>query len=180
MSRPSKDTYYIDIALAVAKRGTCLRKNYGAVIVKDDIIISTGYTGVPRGYTHCSSCARDELNIPSGERYDLCESVHAEQNAIINAPRSAMLNATMYLAGYDVKTKKHIQGIEPCDLCKRMIINSGIDSVIIEASYGNPLYITYWFARIPVKKWIEQHNTKNMLEEDLRLLDPAWKKLADS
>lgn len=138
--RLSKTDYYLNIAADVAKRGTCLRRNYGAVIVRNDEIIATGYTGAPRGSMNCSEtgiCRRQELNIPSGERYELCRSVHAEQNAIISAARADMIGATLYLFGWEMqdgKFYKPVDRAEPCLLCKRMIVNAGIIEVI---SYDN-------------------------------------------
>ena len=134
MNRTDKINYYLDIAQTVAQRSTCLRRKYGAVIVKNDEIISTGYNGAPRGCTNWSdlgTCKREELNIPSGERYELCRSVHAEQNAIISASRRDMQGATLYLAGIDAKTNKVLDVAEPCSLCKRFILNSGITHVVM-------------------------------------------------
>lgn len=134
-TRLSKNDYYLGIAADVAKRGTCLRRNYGAVIVKNDEIIATGYTGAPRGAINCCEsgvCRRQELNIPSGERYELCRSVHAEQNAIISAARAELQGATLYLYGWEMENGKFIRPVanaEPCMLCKRMIINAGIFEV---------------------------------------------------
>lgn len=128
MGRPSKDEYYLEIAAVVLKRGTCLRRNYGAVIVKDDQIVGTGYTGSPRGEINCcdtGKCLREDLKIPAGERYELCNSVHAETNAIISAGRERCIGATLYLAGYDMKNKWIIRAA-PCDMCSRHIINAGI------------------------------------------------------
>ena len=130
--RPDKRNYYLSIAEAVAKRGTCLRRNYGAVIVKNDEIIATGYTGAPRGESNCCDlkrCYRDEMNIPSGSNYELCRSVHAEMNAIISASRKDMQSATLYLVGLDAKTGEYLTS-KPCLLCARMILNSGISRVI--------------------------------------------------
>ena len=107
MQRIDKQNYYLDIAESVLERGTCLRRNYGAIIVKNDEIVATGYTGAPRGRKNCDDmgfCMREHLQIPSGQRYELCRSVHAEANAIISAQRSDMIGATLYLAGKDVKT----------------------------------------------------------------------------
>lgn len=137
--RPSKTDYYLNIALDVAARGTCLRRNFGAVIVKDDAIVSTGYSGAPRGLPNCCDlevCERDRQGIPSGERYELCRSVHAEMNAIINAGRDKTLGATLYLSGFDVKTGELIDA-EPCFLCKRIILNAGIYKVICRTKDGN-------------------------------------------
>jgi dCMP deaminase len=136
--RPSKTDYYLNIALDVAARGTCLRRNFGAVIVKDDAIVSTGYSGAPRGLPNCCDlevCERDRRGIPSGERYELCRSVHAEMNAIINAGRDKTLGATLYLSGFDVKTGELIDA-EPCFLCKRIILNAGIYKVICRTKDG--------------------------------------------
>ena len=105
--RTDKTNYYLDIAETVLERGTCLRRNYGAIIVKNDQIISTGYVGAPRGRQNCIDmgvCVRENLKVPRGERYELCRSVHAEANAIISAARRDMLDATLYLAGRDAKT----------------------------------------------------------------------------
>jgi dCMP deaminase len=132
--RRSKINYYLDIAEAVSERGTCLRRNYGAIIVKNDEIISTGYVGAPRGRKNCSDlgvCIRSELNIPRGERYEVCRSVHAEANAIISASRDRMIGATMYLVGKEVSTGDYVKEANSCSMCKRMIINAGIKNVII-------------------------------------------------
>lgn len=137
--RPGKTDYYLNIALDVAARGTCLRRNFGTVIVKDDAIVSTGYTGAPRGLPNCcdlGTCERERRGIPSGERYELCRSVHAEMNAIINAGRDKTLGATLYLAGFDVKSGELIDA-EPCFLCKRVIINAGIYKVICRNKDGS-------------------------------------------
>jgi len=131
--RISKDKYYLNIAKEVATRGTCLRRNYGAVIVKNDEIISTGYTGAPRGRVNCceiGKCARIENKIPSGERYEICRSVHAEMNAIISAPRDKMIDSVLYLYGWDVENNCEKEKPKPCTLCERMIINAGIKYVI--------------------------------------------------
>ena len=134
MARRDKINYYLDIAEAVTGRGTCLRRNFGAVIVKNDTIISTGYVGAPRGRANCNElgyCTREKLQVPRGERYELCRSVHAEQNAIINASRSEMLGATLYLVGLECNGTGYVRAAVPCSLCKRMIINAGIERVIV-------------------------------------------------
>ncbi len=134
MERISKENYYLDIAYTVASRGTCLRKKYGAIIVKNDSIISTGYVGAPRGRKNCCDlgfCMRDKLNIPRGERYELCRSVHAEANAIIAAPREQMIGSTMYLVGIDAKTGELVNDACCCQMCKRLVINAGIEKVVI-------------------------------------------------
>lgn len=134
MDRRDKFNYYLDIAETVLERGTCLRRNYGAIIVRNDSIISTGYVGAPRGRANCCDlgyCRREQLKIPRGERYELCRSVHAEANAIIAAPRSEMLGATLYLVGKDKQTGELIPNASSCAMCKRMIINAGIERVVI-------------------------------------------------
>ncbi len=132
--RVDKTNYYLDIAEAALERSTCLRRKYGAVVVKNDEIISTGYNGAPRGRKNCMDlgyCVREKLNIPRGERYELCRSVHAEQNAIISAPRKDMIDATLYMVGVDAKTGKYVQNSMSCSMCKRFIINSGIKTIVI-------------------------------------------------
>jgi dCMP deaminase len=133
-NRPSKAEYYLGIAEAVAKRGTCLRRLYGAVIVNNDQIISTGYVGAPRHMKNCidiGRCLRQEKDIPPGERYELCRSVHAEMNAIIHASRLEMVGGDLYLVGFSVEDGSYVSNSEPCKLCKRMIINSGIARVYV-------------------------------------------------
>ncbi|MGI5985999.1 MAG: dCMP deaminase family protein [Clostridiales bacterium] len=130
--RTSKDDYYLSIADSVLNRSTCLRRKYGAIIVKADEILSTGYNGAPRGRENCCDlgfCTREHLNIPSGERYELCRSVHAEQNAIISCSRRDMLGSTLYLVGRDAKTGELISA-ESCSLCRRFILNAGIEKVV--------------------------------------------------
>ena len=134
MTRTDKINYYLDIAETVAERGTCLRRNFGAIIVCNDEIVSTGYNGAPRGRANCMDlgvCIREKLGIPRGERYEICRSVHAESNAIIRASRKEMLGATLYLAGKDAKTGEYVENASSCSMCKRQIINAGITQVII-------------------------------------------------
>ncbi len=131
--RRDKTNYYLDIAETVAKRGTCLRRNYGAIIVKNDNIVSTGFSGAPRGRKNCSDlgvCRRERLQIPRGQRYELCRSVHAEANAIISAARENMLGATLYLVGVD-GGGEYVKDASSCSMCKRLIINAGIQKVVI-------------------------------------------------
>lgn len=137
MERVNKANYYLDIAQTVLERSTCLRRKFGAIIVKNDSIVSTGYNGAPRGRKNCTDvgqCMREVLSIPRGERYELCRSVHAEANAIIAASREQMLEATMYLVGVDAVTGEIISDSCSCQMCKRQIINSGIAKVIIRNS----------------------------------------------
>lgn len=139
MNRPNKNNYYLKIASVVLERGTCLRRNYGAVIVKDDQIVGTGYTGSPRGSVNCcdtGKCKRETLSIPSGERYELCESIHAELNAIIHAGRERCKDATIYVVGKDMKTGELIS-TPPCLMCQRAIVNAGIQFVVIPAKENN-------------------------------------------
>lgn len=134
VSRISKENYYLDIACTVASRATCLRKKYGAIIVKNDIIVSTGYNGAPRGRKNCTDmgvCLREKMQIPRGERYELCRSVHAEANAIIAASREQMLGATIYLAGIDGKSGELVPDSCSCQMCKKLVINAGIEKVIV-------------------------------------------------
>ncbi len=135
--RPAWDEYFIEIAKVVSSRSTCLRRRYGAVIVKDNVIISTGYNGAPRGSLNCvdtGKCRRKELNVPAGERYELCEAVHAEQNAIINGSPERMKDSTIYIAGFE-EDSSAAEG-RPCLLCKRMIRNARIQQVVYLAKDG--------------------------------------------
>ena len=134
MERVSKENYYLDIAQTVAERATCLRRKFGAIIVKNDVIVSTGYNGAPRGRKNCSDlqfCQREKMGIPRGERYELCRSVHAEQNAIIAAPREQMLGATLYMACVSPEDGAVIGGCNSCMMCKRVILNAGIETVVV-------------------------------------------------
>ena len=134
MARIDKANYYLDIAETVLERSTCLRRCYGAIIVNNDEIISTGYNGAPRGRKNCGDlgfCTREALNIPSGERYELCRSVHAEANAIISASRRDMLGSTLYMVCKDPATGALIPGSSSCSMCRRQIINAGIRRVVI-------------------------------------------------
>ena len=131
MERPSKVKYYLDIAAAVAARSTCIRRQYGAVIVKNDTIVSTGYNGTARGLVNCcdlNECYREAHNIPHGQQYEKCKAVHAEANAIINASREEMCGAILFLAGFE--NGERMKNPTPCEMCSRMITNSGIRRVI--------------------------------------------------
>lgn len=129
IDRPNKQQYYLTLARVVATRGTCLRRNYGAVIVNNDQIVSTGYTGAPRGTTNCTSCLREELKIPKGQNYELCRSVHAEMNAIIHAGRERCLLGTMYLVGIERNSGSLLSDL-PCSMCYRIIRNSGLSTIV--------------------------------------------------
>lgn len=151
MERRDKINYYLDLAEIVSQRTTCLRRRYGAVIVKNDEVISTGYVGAPRGRKNCTDlgyCIRQELGIPRGERYELCRSVHAEANAIISASRDKMIDATLYLTGVEVANGNYVSNSCCCSMCKRMVINAGIKEVIIRDDKEN-------YRIIPVSDWIE-------------------------
>jgi dCMP deaminase len=133
MKRKDKENYYLDIAETVMERSTCLRRKYGAILVLNDEIIATGYNGAPRGRKNCDDlnyCTRESLNIPSGERYEMCRSVHAEANAIISASRRDTLGSTLYLVGVETKSGEYVEGTTPCTMCRRFIINAGIAKVI--------------------------------------------------
>ena len=158
-NRTSKQNYYLDIADSVLERSTCLRRKYGAIIVRNDEIISTGYNGAPRGRRNCSDlgvCTRETLHIPSGERYELCRSVHAEANAIISASRRDMIGATIYLVGRDARTNELLSDAMSCSMCKRQIINAGIDKIVIRISQTE-------YRTIPVSDWIENDDSIFML-----------------
>ncbi len=151
MERRDKTNYYLDISQTVAERGTCLRRNFGAILVKNDEIIATGYNGAPRGRTNCSDhgeCMRDKLNVPKGQRYELCRSVHAEANCIISAPRHDMIGSTLYLSCLDAKTGQLFGDVEPCSMCKRLIINAGIEKVIVRTAPSQ-------YRVIEVRDWVE-------------------------
>ena len=138
-ARTSKENYYLDIADAVSERATCLRRRYGAIIVHNDEIISTGYNGAPRGRRNCTDlgyCTREAMQIPSGQRYELCRSVHAEANAIISAARRDTMNATMYLSGRDAKSNELLHDTTSCSMCRRLIINAGISRVVARIGDG--------------------------------------------
>jgi dCMP deaminase len=155
MDRKDKQNYYLDIAEAVIKRGTCIRRNFGAIIVKNDEIISTGYTGAPRGRKNCNDlgvCVRENLKIPRGERYELCRSVHAEANCIISAKRSDMIGSTLYLVGKDMTTEQYVENASACAMCKRLIINAGIEWVVIRNTKED-------FSSVHVRDWIYNDDT---------------------
>ena len=155
MERIDKVNYYLDIAETISERGTCLRNNYGSVIVKNDEIISTGYTGAPRGRANCLDlgyCRRKQNNTPSGAGFELCRSVHSEQNAIISANRKDMIGSTLYLVGINKRTEEYINDNEPCTLCKRMIINAGIKKVVMRDNKEK-------YRIEEVNDWIEKDDT---------------------
>ncbi|AAK80819.1 dCMP deaminase [Clostridium acetobutylicum] len=155
MERRDKNNYYLDIAETVLERGTCLRRDYGAIIVKNDEIISTGYTGSPRGRKNCSDlgvCIRKKLNIPRGTHYELCRSVHAEANAIISAARHEMLGSVLYLVGKNAETHEYVEKAFPCSMCKRLILNAGIEKILIRDTKDS-------YREIKVQQWIEDDDS---------------------
>lgn len=155
MDRRDKYNYYLDIAETVLERGTCLRRNYGAIIVKHDEIISTGYSGAPRARENCCDlgyCIRQKLNIPRGQNYEKCRSVHAEANCIISASRRDMIGATLYLVGKDMESGEYVLDASSCSMCKRLILNAGIERVIIRDTADR-------YRAIEVSKWIEDDDS---------------------
>lgn len=157
MERRDKINYYLDLAEVVAQRSTCLRRRYGAVIVQNDEVISTGYVGAPRGRKNCTDlnfCIRSKMNVPRGERYELCRSVHAEANAIISSSRNKMLGSTLYLVGIECDTGEYVENANSCSMCKRMIINAGIAHVIIRDTKDD-------YRIIHVQKWIDEDESLN-------------------
>ncbi len=143
MERIGKRRYYLNIAASVLDRSTCIRRRYGAIIVKDDEVVSTGYNGAPRGERNCSDCGfcqREALGVPKGERYELCVAVHAEQNAIISASRREMMGGTIYIVG--LETDGSYANPTPCKICRRFIRNAGITRCIGMGVDGKPIEIS--------------------------------------
>lgn len=152
MKRISKENYYLDIAETVLERATCLRRVYGAIIVNNDEIISSGYNGAPRGRKNCVDmgyCTREMAKVPRGERYELCRSVHAEANAIISAARRDMVGGTLYLAGRDAQTGQLLGDATSCSMCRRQVINAGLEKVVIRRTKTE-------FDVVYVSDWIEE------------------------
>ncbi len=161
MKRPTKSQYYLDIARSVAMRSTCLRRRFGAVIVKNDQIISTGYNGAPRQTSNCIDlgyCIRQQQNIPQGQNYELCRAVHAEMNAVIHASRLDMVGSDLYLLGIEVETGGLASPVVPCLMCKRVVINAGINRVILPDGSGG-------FKYIDVDDWTLEDRVSSLFEE---------------
>lgn len=159
MLRREKNNYYLDIAESVSGRGTCLRRNYGCIIVKNDEIIATGYTGAPRGRKNCSDlgfCYREKVKIPRGQMYEKCRSVHAEMNAIISASRKDMIDSIMYIVGKNYIDGEYVENGNSCSICKRLIINAGISKVYIRDTKEE-------YRVIDVNSWIE--NDDSLIED---------------
>lgn len=155
MERRDKINYYLDLAEVVSQRSTCLRRHYGAVIVKNDEVLATGYTGAPRGRKNCSDlgfCMREKLKVPRGERYELCRSVHAEQNAIISASREQLLGSDIYIVGIEAGDGGYVKNANSCAMCKRVIINAGIEKVYVRDDKDN-------YRVINVSDWIENDDS---------------------
>lgn len=161
--RPIKPMYYLEMARAVCKRSSCLRRHFGVVVVKNDEVVSTGYNGSPRGCENCTekgTCLRQDLNIPRGQRPDLCVAVHAEANAIISASRNDLHGGTMYLYGREAVSGDIVHHADSCPNCRKLIINAGIDEVI----YADPDGIGvdpsagYGFRIKKVSEWIEAND----------------------
>ena len=154
-NRVSKENYYLDIAQTVSERSTCLRRRFGAIIVKNDSIISTGYNGAPRGRKNCDDlgyCFREKMGIPRGERYEMCRSVHAEANAIIAAPREQMLGSTLYMVCTSPEDGAVMPGTTSCMMCKKLAINAGIERIVVRDDKEN-------FRVINVFDWIEDDDS---------------------
>ena len=148
--RISKENYYLNIAETVLEPATCLRRVFGAIIVKNDEIISTGYNGAPRGRRNCVDmgfCTREAMKVPRGERYELCRSVHAEANAIISAARRDMVGGTLYLVGRNAQTGELLHDATSCAMCRRMVINAGLSKVVIRTTASD-------FSVVDVQDWV--------------------------
>ena len=155
MTRIVKENYYLDIAETVLERSTCLRRQYGAIIVRSDEIVASGYNGAPRGRKNCCDlgyCVREQMQIARGERYELCRSVHAEANAIISASRNECIGGDLYLAGHDARTGEILHDATSCSMCRRMIINAGIRRVVVRKTREE-------FTVVPVQSWIDEDDT---------------------
>lgn len=164
-TRISKENYYMNIAREVASRATCFRMHHGAIIVKDDQIIATGYNGAPRKTKDClerDNCLRNELGILSGQRYEICRSVHSEQNAIINAARAgvSLLGGTIYLYSVRINEKGDESIIDalPCFICKKMIINSGVEFLIACRKNGK-------LKKYAIKDWVSDWSKKDLIDD---------------
>ena len=155
MQRIDKENYYLDIAQTVLERSTCLRRWYGAIIVRNDEIVATGYNGAPRGRANCCElgyCVREQMQVPRGERYELCRSVHAEANAIISASRNQCIGGTLYLVGRDAATGKLLPDATSCSMCRRTIINAGLERVVIRRTETE-------YTVVPVQEWIDHDDS---------------------
>lgn len=159
MERIDKINYYLDMAEVALERSTCVRRKFGAVIVKNDEIISSGYNGAPRGRKNCTDlgyCMREKMGIPRGERYELCRSVHAEANAIISASRRDMLDSTLYMVGIESRSGEYVKNANSCAMCKRLVINAGIKNIVIRLTKKE-------YKEIPIDEFINNDETLDMV-----------------
>jgi dCMP deaminase len=166
--------YYLEIAKAVSQRSSCLSKHYGAVIVKNNTIVSTGYNGAPRGRLNCCErgmCQRIANKVKRGTDYNSsCRSCHAEQNAIINASKEEMDGATLYLYGYDMVNDCIVHDPSCCPMCKRMVINAGIKWVVFAdpdlsaENFPKQINLGYWTKTVEVQDWIDYDDSLSVLE----------------
>lgn len=166
--RTDKVEWFLDMAFRCAEQGTCLRRNFGVVLIDEggSEVISTGYTGAPKGIPHCTFCLRNKYNVPSGERYELCLSVHAEMNALIQAGKKAR-GSSLYLAGFHVDTGKII-GQQPCFLCIRMIINAGVKAVCVRLNDN----IREWFDPLDIyKTHLDKLKSQNEIKKNAKKPD---------
>lgn len=170
--RPSKPTYYLAFAETAARRSTCLKRRYGAVIVKDDHIIATGYNGAPRGRTNCLEIGCPRLNIPNNTEYSTCRSVHAEANAMLHADYTDMIGSTLYLYGHDVVKNERVKECEPCPMCKRLIINAQIKDVVV---YDRDMNVKTFH----VKDWTLPCNDDSIPEKEPETLDGFINRIRD-
>jgi dCMP deaminase len=164
LDRPDKTMYFLNIALSVATRSTCLRRKFGAVIVNGNTIVGTGYNGTAKGVVNCYEvgCIKDEKSLPQNRAYDLCPAVHAEENAIINSNRADRIGAKLYIAGIDADGE-YTKAV-PCQRCQRKIINSEIEEVVLLDESGNPV-------RIDVKDFV-QGDTAWYIKELAKIRNP--------
>lgn len=159
MERIDKINYYLDMAEVALERSTCIRRKFGAVIVKNDEIISSGYNGAPRCRKNCTDlgyCMREKMGIPRGERYELCRSVHAEANAIISASRRDMLDSTLYMVGIESRSGEYVKNANSCAMCKRLVINAGIKNIVIRLTKKE-------YKEIPIDEFINNDETLDMV-----------------
>lgn len=160
--RPSKDEYYLNVAREIAARSTCFRNHMGAIIVRDDQIIATGYVGAPRNARSChdrGECLRDKLKIPHGKQYEICRSAHSEMNAIINAARAgvSLLNGDIYIHGTNPKDGLKRDSF-PCFICKKMIINAGLNRAVCSTKDGE-------IKIFKVEDWVKEWQENDILDD---------------
>lgn len=167
LERPNKDQYYLNIAKVVSTRSTCLKVQTGSIIVKEDQIIATGYVGAPRltkSSIEHNFCLREKLKIQSGTQYELCRSVHAEQNAIINAARAgvSLIGGDIFIYG-ELRKSGEIINAFPCFICKKMIINAGLNRVIISSKDKDKDLMIFY-----IDDWVKEWQNKDIIEDKLK------------